>query len=494
MTKYPFTEIKKIDLLNHPIDLEVIRQIPEHLARKYRLIPFSADEQSIHVAMDNPTHFVALEDIQVKTRKKVIPYQAIYEEIMYLVNQLYVSDNVRKKREVLEQQIKYGEVKEGAGLAWLESILEEASELEAADIHIQPLQERIEISYRIDGKLKVMHQVDIEILSMLSACIKNMAELDIAEKRLPQDGRICRVIKNKKVEFRVNTLPVLLGEKIMLRIMKQYEKRIGLHEIGFQCKDLELIKELIHTQRGLIIFTGPTGSGKSTSLTAVIDILNDATKSILTVEDPVEMVIDGIGQVQVNEKSGLTFPEVLRAMLRQAPDIMMVGEMRDQETAQIAARAALTGHLVFSTLHTGDAISSVIRLIDMGVEEQIVGNAIKAVVAQRLVRKICPCCKESYQTTVEEEKIYNIKEGTTLYKGYGCMLCNGTGYKGRKAVYEIFNVGNELKELVNMRGLNIKNLRKIAKKKGMKTLKQNVYEDMISGYTTLEEAYPLMYE
>jgi len=372
-------------------------------------------------------------------------------------------------------------------------LIAEAVNLGASDIHIEPQEKKLVIRYRVDGVLKVYHEFPVRIKDPLTARYKIMSNLDISEKRRPQDGRIRTRFKGKRIDLRVSTVPTVYGEKVVMRI-QEAEKylNVKLEDLGFEPDDLEKFRKAIWTPWGMILVTGPTGSGKTTTLYAALMERNSPDVNIMTAEDPVEVSIPGLNQVQINEKIGVTFANVLRAFLRQDPDIILIGEIRDTETAEIGIRAALTGHLVFSTLHTNDAPSSITRLVDMGIEPFLVGSSVILIVAQRLVRKLCPRCKLVDDTP--REALYRLgvlqspDENITIYKANpkGCEHCNGSGYKGRTAVHEILEVDEEMRKLI-IKGATSEDIRDLARKKGMRTLYETGVLKVRKGITSLAE-------
>ncbi|MCX7989410.1 MAG: GspE/PulE family protein, partial [Aquificaceae bacterium] len=372
-------------------------------------------------------------------------------------------------------------------------LIAEAVNLGASDIHIEPQEKKLVVRYRVDGVLKVYHEFPARIKDSLAARFKIMSNLDIAEKRKPQDGRIRTRIKGKKIDLRVSTVPTVYGEKTVMRI-QEAEKylNVKLDDLGFEPDDLEKFRRAIWTPWGMILVTGPTGSGKTTTLYASLMERNSPDVNIMTAEDPVEVSIPGLNQVQVNERIGLTFANVLRAFLRQDPDIILIGEIRDTETAEIGIKAALTGHLVFSTLHTNDAPSSVTRLVDMGIEPFLVGSSVILIVAQRLLRKLCPKCRLIDDTP--REALYRLgiikspEENIPIYKANpeGCSHCNGSGYKGRTAVHEILEVDEELRKLI-VKGATAEDIRDLARKKGMRSLYDAGILKVRKGITSIAE-------
>ena len=368
-------------------------------------------------------------------------------------------------------------------------IIEEAIKKSATDIHIEPFENISIVKYRIDGILHKVKEIPIYLHSAIVSRIKILSKLDIAEKRLPQDGKFSFKIGNLEYDIRVSTLPTVWGETVVLRLLSKGNVDIDLDKLGFSKEHLKIIKELIRVSHGMILVTGPTGSGKTTTLYAMLKLMNDGTKKIVTVEDPVEYTIPGITQVQVNEKIGLTFSKTLRSILRQDPDIIMIGEIRDKDTADIAVRAALTGHLVLATLHTNDSISAFTRLINIGVENFLVASAVVGILSQRLVRRICNACKESYKPSTLEKGImekFGFRDVQKLYRGRGCSACNYTGFKGRTVIAEVLVNNEEIRDNI-LSNFNQSKLENIAKSNGWKPLIVDGINKAIQGITTLEE-------
>lgn len=499
--------VEKVDLIRYPIDPDIVMKVSEQVARKYTLVPIEIIGNQIKIAMIDVDNIVAIKDVKVMTKMNVYPVEADGQEILKVINQVFSSSRARHIAKEVEKQIQIEYpvqslelaspskmLKQENYLQLTHSLIEEGVAMGASDIHIEPLEKKIKVRYRIDGRLQERRLLRKEMLSAVITCIKIMANLDIAEKRIPQDGRVTKALGNEEVDLRVSILPTLFGEKAMIRIIYRMGMNLTIDKLGFHPNDFNKFKRLMRYSYGLILITGPTGSGKSTTLAAMLRELNTPYRNIITVEDPVETVIEGVNQVVVNNKVGLTFANILRSILRQDPDILMIGEIRDQETAKIAIRAAITGHLVVSTLHTNDATSSIARLRDMEIESFMLGTAIKGVIAQRLVRKICEHCKESHEVTKQEQQLYGIKEGSKVYKGRGCSICHGTGYKGRKAIYEISEIDNYLREKISSGEWNSEQLRQEAIKRGMRTLWKNVYEDVLLGVTTMDEMLKIAYE
>lgn len=358
----------------------------------------------------------------------------------------------------------------------------------ASDIHIEPFEHRVCVRYRIDGALQKQFDSPKETLAGLITRIKIMSNMDIAERRVPQDGRIFTRVYNENVDLRVSVLPTVNGEKIVIRILDKSAFNVDKSVLGIADDDLDKINKIISKPHGIVLVTGPTGSGKSTTLYSLLKDLNNEDKNIITIEDPVEFSMDGINQINVNTKAGLTFASGLKAILRQDPDIVMIGEIRDYETAEIAVRAAITGHLVLSTIHTNDAPSSIVRLKDMGVAPYLVSSALVGIIAQRLIRKLCLHCREKYNATDYEKEILGIPkdEKLTLYRKVGCNRCSSTGYKGRVGIYEIMEINRELRELIN-EDASIEDITNTALRNGMKTLSKSAINVILKGSSTVEE-------
>lgn len=370
----------------------------------------------------------------------------------------------------------------------LDEIIKDAVKSNASDIHIEPFETYLKVRFRIDGHLCEYKRFPKEIFEALLLRIKVLASMDIAEKRIPKDGRIVEKIDNAIYDLRVSTLPGVYGEKAVIRILNRENVFLGKKELGLCDRDIKIINKILNNSKGILFVTGPTGSGKTTTLYTLIKEFNIDDKNVVTIEDPVEYMVEGINQVNVNIKAGLTFTTGLRAILRQDPDVILIGEIRDYETAEIAVRAAITGHLVLSTLHTYDCVSSIIRLIDMGIEPYLIAASVSGIISQRLVRKICPNCKEEYVASEYEKYIigFNNSEKVILYKGRGCEKCNNTGYKGRTGVFEVLDITNKIREsIITCKSINT--LRSLCIKKGMITLESSCKDMVLQGITTFDE-------
>ena len=494
------TGIKKVDLNLIQFNRKAISLIPENLCKKYTLIPFGFENNKIKVALADPLNIFAIDDVAISTGFEIESFISRKEDIKKYIGIYYSSQHVdnaviqlskestktlKSSKEAFELN---SDINSAPVVKMVDYLFKNSVELKASDIHIEPFENEIIIRYRIDGKLRTVNKLGIESLGALVTRIKIMAGLNIAEKRIPQDGKIMIKVNDKEIDLRVSILPVVYGEKIVIRILNKGNGILTKEQLGMKEKDIEKIDKIISNPHGIILVTGPTGSGKSTTLYTLLSELNSDELNIVTVEDPVEYTMDGVNQVNVNEKSGLTFASGLRSILRQDPDIVMIGEIRDEETAEIAIRAAITGHLVLSTVHTNDAPSTIVRLIDMGVKPYLVSTSVVGIVAQRLVRKICSNCKTSYEASEQEKKILgkDLDEKVTLFKGEGCGYCHETGYTGRIGIYEIMEMTREHRKLIN-EGADSDMLRDISVKNGMVTLEEECRELVLKGITTVEE-------
>ncbi len=379
-----------------------------------------------------------------------------------------------------------GDVVNNPSVRLVDSVIKEAVPYRASDIHIEPFEKNVKVRYRIDGDLQERAVFPINSYAAISARIKIMAKMNIAERRVPQDGRINLIVGGKEFDFRVSSLPTVFGEKFVIRVLDKTSFQFTREDLGFTPDENVLIDKMLSKPHGIILLTGPTGCGKSTTLYAFLKELNRSDVNIVTVEDPVEYIMPGINQTQVNEKANMTFSVALRSILRQDPDIIMIGEMRDEETAEIAVRSALTGHLVFSTLHTNDAPGAVTRLEDMGMEDYLLADALVGVIAQRLVKRLCPACKKRGKTNAKEMEILGIDEPISIFRPQGCQFCNGTGYKGRIAIHEIMYMSENMRNAVSTEK-NLEKLRETAKENGMVTLWDSCRDIVMKGITSIQE-------
>ena len=491
--------IPHINLNKYVIDPEIPRLISEKLARRYTLIPVKKDGEKLIVAMMDPLNIFAIDDIKMATGLEVIPVIATNQGILNAIDQYYETESV--ERALAEFRRNYqvevtddideellSEISNAPVVKLVNSIIRQAVKMKASDIHIEPFEKIIKVRFRIDGDLQEIMAPAKATHSAIVTRIKIISKMDIAERRLPQDGRIEMNIEDKEVDLRISALPTVHGEKIVMRLLERSSFLFTKQQLGFTEQNLTVFEKIIKSPNGIILVTGPTGSGKTTTLYAILEELNQVSKNIITVEDPVEYQMDGVNQVQVNIKAGLTFAGGLRAILRQDPDAIMIGEIRDDETAQIAVRAAITGHLVLSTMHTRDTVSSVTRLIDMGVKPYLVSSSVVGVTAQRLVKKICDNCKIGYTADVLEKKALQIEDTAEvkIYRGGGCNFCNNTGYKGRVAVHEILPVTKEIRLLID-KGSSMDSIKAEAKKQNFVPLEENCIQLVKGGVTTVEE-------
>ena len=499
-----------VDLAGAELAHEIIAQIPAQMANAYRVVPLQYDKSnnSMVVAIDSPDNFKATDDLSTlmgfKVQAKVASpadldevlkkyYSKEEESINDLIDQLE-QDDFLAEFQGRDQSIDLDELKELAESnpvkKLLNLVLLQAIKDKASDIHFEPFESEFKMRYRIDGVLYEMIPPPKRIAVALSSRIKVMANLDIAERRLPQDGRIPLTVQGHPVDLRVSVLPTMFGESVVLRVLDRTQLDLKLDNLGLDSNDVNIIRQLIKKPNGILIVTGPTGSGKTTTLYSAMKELNTIDSKLITTEDPVEYDIDGIIQVQMKPDIGLTFARCLRSILRQDPDIILVGEIRDLETAQISAQASLTGHLVFTTLHTNDAPSAIARLLDLGMEPFLITATLEGIIAQRLVRKICKHCKEAYEPT-EEQLLElgltpDVVRGKMFYYGRGCDRCNNTGYRGRIGIFEIMIFNDELRELVmNHASTNV--MRNAARKEGMRMLREKGLNAIYNGLTTIEE-------
>ncbi len=502
--------MEAIDLDDYDIPEEVIHLIPAETAQVYQILPLQYDQHdnTLTIALKNADNFRALDDLRMlmgfKVRAVVAPAEQVEKKIQFyygeddeslatLIGELSEDPDLEVLAERgesidLEELIELAEdnkVKRLLNLVLLQAIKDKAS-----DIHFEPFDDEFKMRYRIDGVLYEMIPPPRHLAMPIVSRIKVMSNLDIAERRLPQDGRIELVVNNSPVDLRVAVLPTMFGESVVMRVLDRTNTALDLDKVGLRHDDLETVRQLIHKPNGIVIVTGPTGSGKTTTLYAALTELNQISEKILTIEDPVEYDIDGLIQVQVNPDVGLTFAAALRSFLRQDPDIILVGETRDLETAQIAVQASLTGHLVFSTLHTNDAPSSIARLLDLGLESFLLTATMEGIVAQRLVRQTCTRCRQAYDPTEEElmqlDLVPEDLDGRQLFRGPGCDYCNQSGYKGRQGLFEVMVLDDEMRELI-MQNASTQVLRAEARKRGMRTLRQAGLLTLYDGTTTIDE-------
>lgn len=485
--------IPYVDLNEEKIDRVAVALVSEKTARKWTLIPIKIEDSHLIVAMSNPSNVMALDEIRLKTGYKVTPVVSTRADILDAINYQYGLSFKLEDQDGEEAggSLDIKEVFEEAPIVKLVNlIIVRAVEQKASDIHIEPQERDLRVRYRVDGVLQEVMRLPRAVQPAVISRFKIMASMDIAENRIPQDGHCSLNVHKHNIDFRVATLPTVRGERVVLRILEKESILIKLDDLGFMKNDLSRFKSVFTKPYGTLLVTGPTGSGKSTTLYATLNILNSEEKNIVTIEDPVEYRLKGLNQIQVNAKAGLSFAKGLRSILRASPDIVMVGEIRDGETAQIAIEAALTGHLVLSTLHTNDAPGAISRLVEMGVEPFLVASAISCIQAQRLARRLCKECKEKYkpdkQTLVDIGFPLENGKIPTLYRPKGCKKCGNTGYKGRVGLYEIMLMDTELERLT-LEQAPADEIRECALYKGMTTLKQDGFRKVLSGLTSIEE-------
>ena len=494
--------LETLDLTGYEIPDEIIQTMTPEIVRQYNAIPVMVHDDILTVAMSDPTAMDALDGLRYVLNRDVEAVISPQDQIQKVMDRFYgsLTDSVNTLLNGMEtgnlEQVEDADSgHEASGddapiirLVYL--LITEAYKMKASDIHLEPLERRFRVRYRIDGVLREMESPPKYLQSNIISRIKIMSRMDLSEKRIPQDGRIQVMVQGVSIDLRVSDIPTTHGESIVMRILDKSSIQLDIPQLGFYTDDQEKIDKIIGLPDGIFLVTGPTGSGKTTSLYAFLNTINTPNRKIITVEDPVEYQLAGINQVQVNPAVQMTFANALRAMLRQAPNIIMVGEIRDLETAEIAINASLTGHLVFSTLHTNDAPSAVTRLIDMGVKPFLVASSVRAIMAQRLVRRVCKKCAQPYTPTADEIRLLGLDEdyinNSTFMKGRGCSACGHTGYKGRMGIYEIFILQEEIQSLIYSKAAsNV--IRDAARKSGMRTLREDGLRKAAAGTTTLAE-------
>lgn len=484
--------IKYIDLSDYKTNVAAIALVPEELARRYSVLPVDFADGKLVLLMASPDNVIAIDDVQMASGYEVAPAVGLYDDIEAGINQYYkvaetISDDMLNGTDDIISGIEA--VTEDAPIVKLINfIISQGVEDRASDIHVEPQEKDLRVRYRIDGVLHEAMKSPKRVQAAILSRLKIMASMDIAENRKPQDGRAALTVKGRGIDFRVATLPTIYGERICLRVLETDSIMLKLDDLGFLPDSLSRFQSAFTKPYGAILVTGPTGSGKSTTLYATLNVLNTEGKNIVTIEDPVEYRLPGINQVQINSRAGLSFARGLRAILRASPDIVMVGEIRDQETAQIAIEAALTGHLVLSTLHTNDAPGAISRLTEMGIEPFLISSSIDCVQAQRLARRLCSKCKEPYTADVEMVKSMGIEsnEPLTLYRPNGCPACNNTGYKGRVGLYEVMLMSDAIEKLTIERA-TAEEIKRVAIEEGMRTLRQDGIAKVAQGQTSYEE-------
>ena len=488
-------KIPLVSLARYRPDVEALKLLPQSIAEKYLVMPLSvADDGSVAVAMADPLDLFIQDELSMIMNRDIRVNVAASSDIVNNVDRLYNLQQALNEaifEVVVEGEEIIGETSltnEGDApvVQLVGRILEQAIQEGASDVHIEPYEKESRVRYRVDGKLYNAYDFPVNLQAPVVSRLKILSNMDIAERRKPQDSRIIVRILGRKIDIRVSSLPTMYGEKMVLRILDTSNAMVGLQKLGFSSEDRKKVEYFCELPWGIMLVTGPTGSGKSTSLYSMLEQINKSDVNIVTVEDPVEYTMMGINQIQVNEKAGLTFGAALRSILRQDPDKIMVGEIRDTETVQLAIRAALTGHMVLSTLHTNDAPSAIARMLDMGIPSFLLSASIAGVMAQRLVRTLCSNCKEKYEIAANVCKQLNIPAHSVGWKSVGCSECRGNGYRGRRGIYEIMTVDSEIRELI-LRGETGKTLYDMAVHKGMRPLREAGIACALEGYTTLEE-------
>jgi general secretion pathway protein E/type IV pilus assembly protein PilB len=496
--------METVDLAEVRVSAEALEVVPYELANRYKVIPLEADDSEVELAVCDPLDMDAIDSISHVIQRSVVSRVAPLEDIEKAIHQYYEGARSEQVDEIFSGMddpdaipdkidLPSGEdasEEEAPIIKYVHMVISEALKRRASDIHLEPLEKRFRVRYRIDGVLHEVENPPKRLQPSIVSRIKLMSNVSIAEKRVPQDGRINIKVGAKVIDLRVSTLPTAFGESIVMRILDKESLRLGLPELGFFSDDQAAFEKIIALPDGVFLVTGPTGSGKSTTLYSALNYINHPDRKIITVEDPVEYEMSGVNQVQVRREVGMTFSAALRSMLRQAPNIIMVGEIRDKETAEIAINAALTGHMVFSTLHTNDAPSAVSRLIDIGIKPFLVAAAVRAVLAQRLVRRNCPNCRTSCEHDEKLLSSLGIRTDqltdASFMKGEGCLKCNGTGFRGRVGIFEMFSVNEELQSMIYEEA-SLVALRDKAREMGMRNMREDGIRKVIAGVTTPEE-------
>ena len=497
-----FNHYEFIDLTDIEVPDEAIKLMTAGTARESNVVPISTDGLSVKLAVADPSDFGMIQKLSFIMNKEIVPVVASLEQIRELIDKVYPQDDVDNSAPLID----FSEIEnefaqadagragddsgEGGVIKLVNKILSEGVELRASDIHIEPFATRVRIRYRVDGVLVEKENPPYRYLLPILSRLKIMAGIDISEKRRPQDGRIKTSLKGRDFDLRLSLLPTVYGQSAVMRILDRSNIKVNIRDLGLAEDDFARFQNLIKRPNGIFLVTGPTGSGKTTTLYSAINELNTTERKIITAEDPVEYYLPGINQCEVKHNIGLDFARIIRAMLRQAPNVILVGEIRDAETAKIAIEASLTGHLVFSTLHTNDAPSAITRLIDIGVQPFLVASSIIAVMAQRLVRRICPKCKEPYTPTPADIKASGLTAeqigNGKFVRGKGCSNCNKTGYRGRQGIYEMLRLDGKLREMA-FKGSSAQEMRRHAKSKGMRNLLDDGMLKVCKGMTTFEE-------
>lgn len=505
--------IEYIDLSKTNIPISMAQVVPKNIAKQFQVVPVRIEKDELYLAMSDPMNFYAIEEVKKAVRKKIIPMIATAEGVEHAILVLYGNEGAARAIEAMKREAPTAEdtseepmfsgnilndnINDAPTIRLVNSIIERAILERASDIHIEPKEKELQVRMRIDGVLRKILTIPKNLQNSVISRIKIMSGMDIAERRIPQDGRFN--VKNKKREYdlRVSSLPTVYGEKIVARLLDKRAGYLTPDSIGLSGSNLKKYQRSIHCTSGVILIAGPTGSGKSSTMNTMISQLNTEEVNVVTLEDPVEYNIDGVNQVQINEKTGMDFANGLRAILRQDPDIIAVGEIRDGETAQISMRAAITGHVVLSTIHTNDAVGTIERLEDIGVEPYLIATALRAVISQRLVRRICPKCKKSYEAGDEEVRRLGLstEKKRIFYRGEGCADCFNTGYRGRIGVFEILEITPEIRPLISQGAGRTAIEKELASDRSdFMTLRENAIQLVEEGITTAEEVQRVIYE
>ncbi|GKG88991.1 GspE/PulE family protein [Gordonibacter urolithinfaciens] len=499
--------IEFVDLSAIDLDPEMSRVVSKNVARQYNVVPVRTTPEDVYLAMSDPLNFMAIEAVKNATRKRVVPMVATNDSVMRAIMTLYGNEGAARAIEEMKRDARAAGTDDGGSfqtstlgddadaqsaptVRLVNSIIERAATERASDIHLEPREADLHVRMRIDGVLRTILTVPKELQASVISRLKIMGGMNTSERRVPQDGRANIRLKKQDIDLRINTLPTIHGETVVIRLLDKNESLFDPKGIGLAGSNLEKYNRLIHANNGMVLIVGPTGSGKSSTMYTMIRELNDDSVNLVTLEDPVEYNIDGANQVQINEKTGMTFASGLRAILRQDPDIVAVGEIRDGETAEIAMRAAITGHLVLSTVHTFDAASTIDRLVDIGVEPYLIASGVRGIISQRLVRLVCPHCREEYAPDPEELDALGMRydPGVKFFRGTGCPMCFGTGYRGRTGVFEILVLDRALRARITG-GATREELQTAIEQSGSyRTMADSCRELVLNGVTTVEEA------
>ncbi len=498
--------VEFIDLSQIDLDPEMSRVVSKNVARQYNVVPVRTTPDEVYLAMSDPLNFMAIEAVKHATRKRVVPMVAMHDAIMRAIMTLYGNEGAARAIEEMKRDARPADdsssgfaatslgddadAQSAPTVRLVNSIIERAATERASDIHLEPREADLHVRMRIDGLLRTILTVPKELQASVISRLKIMGSMNTSERRVPQDGRAGIRLKKQDIDLRINTLPTIHGETVVIRLLDKNDSLFDPQGIGLTGENLEKYNRLISSNNGMVLIVGPTGSGKSSTMYTMIRHLNTDSVNLVTLEDPVEYNIDGVNQVQINEKTGMTFANGLRAILRQDPDIVAVGEIRDGETAEIAMRAAITGHLVLSTVHTFDAASTIDRLVDIGVEPYLIASGIRGIISQRLVRLVCPHCRQEYDPQPEEFEAIGLPYDAHVkfYRGTGCPLCFGTGYRGRTGVFEILTLDRALRASITG-GATREELQGAIERSGsFKTMEASCRELVLSGVTTVEEA------